>query len=142
MHDSLMQKIMQEIGLDIDDNNHIIDQDTGVALQFKGKQLKYINNKKCRLERNEIPFDPVCDAKLMNNLFAYYINKINAEDGRYVNIYYSVQDKNSKKGSIILKEERDNITMQSNSYYNDSLKYMDLILQLNGNDNNLNAYDN
>lgn len=142
MQKELTSRLMQEIGLDVDNKNHIIDQDTGNLIQYNGKNLKYTEESQSIL-RSEMEFNPIENPKLMSHLFSYYTNKIHEEDGRYVNIYYSVQDNpNTKKGAIELKEEKENISMKSASYNNDSLKYMDLILQLNGEDSNLAEYDN
>lgn len=140
----LLNRLMSEIGLDIDETNHIVDQDTGSSLQFNGKNLIFIDNPMQRINkrRNDIPFNPIESPKLMNHLFSYYINKIHEEDGRYINIYYPVQEPGNRKGCIELKEETTNTTIRSNEYSNDCLKYMDLILQLNGNDDNdLSDYD-
>ena len=142
MNNDLTVKLMQEIGLDIDNNKHIVDQDTGSLLQFNGKNLKFVENEEEFIPRGDAAFDPIGNPKLMNHLFSYYTSKIHDEDGRYVNIYYPVQDsKDVKKGAIELKEEKENIKLRSENYYNDSLKYMDLILQLNGEDGNLSEYD-
>lgn len=135
MYEELLNRLMSEIGLDVDDNNHIVDQDTGMNLQFNGKNLLCDDpTKRIFKKRDEITFNPIESPKLMNSLFSYYINKIHEEDGRYINIYYPVQD--GDKGYMELKEETTNTTMKSNSYKNDCLKYADLILQLNGNDDN------
>lgn len=139
----LVNKLMQEIGLDIDNNNYIIDQDNGNQIKFNGKNLKYNSDQNNnRRNSNEILFNPIENPKLMNNLFSYYTDKINQEDGRYVNIYYPLDSgDNSGKGKIELKEDT-NDTLQSNNYYNDCLKYADLIFQLGGDTNvDLTEYD-
>ena len=136
-YDALVNKLMQEIGLDVNDNNCIIDQDNGNLLQFNGKNLKYNTD---RFSKADVPFDPIQNVKLMSHLFSYFTGKLNDEDGRYINIYYPVDIPNSKKGVIELKEN--NNTIRSNPYYNDSLKYADLIFKLSGEENvDLNEYD-
>lgn len=135
----LTEKLMQEIGLEIDSNHCIVDQDNGSRLQFNGKNLKYIEDG-IRTGRNDLEFNPVENSKLMNHLFSYYTNKIHQEDGRYINIYYPVECAENK-GFIELKDGDNNI-MRSGEYYNDSLKYADLIFQLNGEEDvDLSEYD-
>lgn len=138
MPEKLTEKIMQEIGLEADQDNCIVDQDTGIQLQFNGKKIKY--DKNIHMGK-EICFDPVENTKLMHHLFSYYVDKVHNEGGRYINIYYPVEGQTPNKGSIELKDDQNN-KMRSAEYYNDSLKYADLIFQLNGEtDVNLSEYD-
>ena len=119
-------RILQEVGLEVDKHGHVIDQDTGIQLQFKGKNMKV-----GQCNRDEIQFDPLGNANVMASLFGYYISNRMAEDGRYVSTYYSTTKEKNERGSIEVKEGDD--VVSSDKFYNDSLKYGDLIFKLNGN---------
>jgi hypothetical protein len=130
-------KVMHEIGLEVDKNNNIVDQDTGNTLTFKDKTIKYEN---ANTRRDEVQFDPLSNPPMMNSLFDYYLNKIEGE-GKYVKEYHKSNNEKGEKGYIELKENKQNI--RSGSYYNDSVKYADLILKINESkdDINLPAFD-
>lgn len=119
-------RMLQEIGLEIDKTGHVVDQDTGTKLQFKGKHLKV-----GPCNREEIPFDPFTNSNIMSSLFGYFVSNKMEEEGRYVSTYYSTTKERNERGTIELKEGEE--VVASAKYYSDSLKYGDLILKLNGN---------
>lgn len=70
------QILMHEIGLDVDKNNNIVDQDNGQPIHFNGKELKYnLGERRSRMGRNDIGFDPINDTKVMSHLFSFYLDK-------------------------------------------------------------------
>jgi hypothetical protein len=127
--------IMREIGLEIDDDLNIRDQDTGDLIQYKGKQVKLAEST-TRAAKNEIPFDPINNSQFMANMFGYYTQKLHAEDENLsVNIFYQTDKTEEGKSRIEAKvsDNGNNCTLSSKEYYNDSLKYAELISKLNGN---------
>jgi len=122
--------ILQEIGLEVDKDGIVSDQDTGTKLEYNKKKLTLSNNKEVKhLNTEFVEFNPIDNPQLMNSLFDYYLNKINREDDRYIGMYHSSTNDKTKKGHIELKEGDSSI--KSGDFYNDSLKYGDLILKLN-----------
>lgn len=119
-------KVMQEIGLEVDSNGNVIDQDSRNLIQFKSKNIKCTN-----IGRDDIPFNPLENASLMSKLFSYYVDKLDKEDGRYVSVYYPNARDKGEKGYIELKEGTN--VIKSGTYYNDSIKYAELMITLNGN---------
>jgi len=118
-------KVMQEVGLEVDTNGNVVDQDTGVQFYFKNKPVKAEN-----VDRDSILFDPLNNQNMMSKIFSYHTEKLHQEEGRYVGIYYSSGDR-GEKSHIELKEGEG--VIKSGSYYNDSIKLADLIMGLNGN---------
>lgn len=137
--DVLNEKIMKEIGLNVNSNNYIIDQDNGNEIKMNGKYL-ISERGKTNIKDNSIIFDPRSNKKQMLNLFSYYTDKLNEEDGRSISVFYP---SNNKDGSgIITLIDDNNEKMDSNNYNNDCLKYADLIFQLSGDTNvDLSEYD-
>lgn len=117
--------MLQEMGLEIDKRGNVVDQDTGTNLQFKGKAIKI----GCT-EKNEVEYNPIDNPNLMNALFNYYVDKVNREEDRYISVYYPSSKDKTEKGSIELRVG--NETIKSDNFYNDSIKYGDLVLKLNG----------
>ena len=137
----ISRKIFRAIGLDVDNANKIIDQDTCRPIEFKGKCIKYTSdpNKNLLLAKNDILFDPINNTKLMSNLFGYYLTKLEETENIAFDSYY-VKAGNGGRTALELKSESETIT--SKYYNNDSIKYMDMILRLNGESNiDLNEYD-
>lgn len=128
--------VLTEIGLDVDDYGNIVDQDNNNIIAFKGKTLT--NN--YPPSKGQIVFNPLEDQKQMNSLFMYFTNKIHEEEGSYVSSIFTngTPNKNIKSNLGITVDDHQ---MQSKAYYNDSVKYLDLIIQLNGNTVDLSAFD-
>ena len=117
--------LIQKIGLELDDQNHLIDQDTGQPLHFNGKIIKYNHTNINRLAKNEVEFDPLNNTSMANYLCGYYIEKMNAEEETDINIY-SQSNKDRDTPGIVEARQNDMI-IKSDTYVKDSLKYIDLI---------------
>ena len=123
--------IMQEIGLEIGRNNKIYDQDTGVAPGFYGG-------------RHAIEFDPHNNKKMRGQLFGYFLNKYADESGVEIPSYHNIDDKSKDSGFIecLIDEDGTLNPIRSKAYKRDSLKYTDIIMQLNGDNSvDLSKYD-
>lgn len=132
---------MEELGLYADPNGRILDQQTDELLQIKGKTLKFVNDPAIRLERGEMEFDPLNNQTLANNLFGFYIDRRYNESGdRYVSNYATVADQQNKNMGVLQVKSEEG-TIVSNPYYMDSLKYMDMIKRMNGEEANLAEFD-
>lgn len=132
---------LDEMGLYTDPYGTVIDQETDNALQIKGKTLKFVaEDDAVYLRKNEMLFDPLHNQSLANTLFGYFINN-RYSDNNYVRSYYNVaNDENRQQGAVEVKIG-DSI-MRSGTYYMDSVKYADVMMRINNNDNvDLSDYD-
>ena len=102
-----------------------------MPIEFKGKCIKYTSdpNKNLLLAKNDILFDPMNNSKLMSNLFAYYLTKLEENEGVVFESYYT---KNGNEGRTALEIKNQYEKITSKYYNNDSMKYIDIILKLNG----------
>lgn len=125
--------IMQELGLEIGIGNRIVDQDTGGAIRFKGKDVMapgFYNGR-------SIEFDPINNGKMMNSLFNRFLETHSEESDVYVSAFYSIDESN-----CIECRMSDQTSIKSRSYDRESLKYADIIIQLNGGrSSDLSKYD-
>lgn len=129
--------IMEEMGIEIGDGRRLYDQDTGIKLQFDGKDLVAPGS---FIGRDVQEFDPYNSTRMMAQMFSYYTEKLveNGEADEY-NVIYSV-DTGNGKGHVEMKNDDDKLI--SKDYCRDQCKYADLILQLNGDtDPNLKEFD-
>lgn len=134
--------IMQEIGLEIGPKSQIVDQDTGLAIRINGADVVapdcYYGRRGDGTSKS-MEFDPYNNRKLMNSLFSYFTEKQENETGVGVLAFYNVDN---KEGGHVECRMTDNEVLTSASYQRDSLKYVDLIMQMNGEENpDLKKYD-
>lgn len=128
--------IMQEIGLEVRQNQRIYDQDTGDAIRLNGMDIVAPG---CYGGRQAIEFDPFNNRKMMGQMFGYFLEKYSDETDVDVLSYYNVDA--GANGRVECKMS-DNTMITSKPYARDSLKYTDIIMQLNGEgDTDLSKYD-
>lgn len=124
--------VMREIGLETSMyDKRVIDQDTQVPIMCAGKYLT-LKTKEEGIKPDELIFDPIHNAKQMQLLFGYYTNKLNIEsEGKiYVDTLYVKAENTAGLSSLAIKVNRQELV--SRCYTNESVKYADLICQLNG----------
>lgn len=85
-----MQLINNKIGLFINNNNEIVDQDTLIPLLYKGKKLKVSNTIN---PRKEVSYNPVYDENMLRYLLFYYLQKLEVFNNQYYPINYPIYDK-------------------------------------------------
>lgn len=121
------ERVLQDIGLEVEDDGTIVDDETGDTIQFKGKTIK-VNN----IGQNDIEFDPIENPSMMSKLFTYFLAKNEKETGVGTRTF-AYSNSNKKDKSYIELKKEDNTVVRSNSYFNDSLKYADIIFKMNSN---------
>ena len=130
--------IMQEMGLEVGPAHKIYDQDSGLPIRINGIDVVepgYIRG------RQMSEFDPFNNRKQMGSLFGYFLDKHAEETGSEVVTYYDIPSNEPQKGSVTCVMD-DNSKLQSGDYIRDSLRYADIIIQLNGGEaNSLQEYD-
>lgn len=124
--------IIKEAGLELDQRNHVIDQDTGMPIIIKGKSVKYNNGNINRLTSDEIEFDPLNNPLLAHEICCNYINKLQEEGELNITAFGISNKERNTEGRAVCIGCDDKIS--SNSYVLDSLKYIDLIATLNKTD--------
>lgn len=120
-------RIMQELGYEPNRHRQLVDQDSGVPIVINGMPVMapgYYGG------RNSVEFDPYNNKKMMNQVFGHFLEKYADETGVNVSTFYNI-DGNDGTGKVECKFS-DNQTITSGAYARDSLKYVDIIMQLNG----------
>lgn len=120
--------LLNAIGLDISPNGYIIDQDTFIQLLYKRKRVTYRDSN--RYGYNEYIYDPVNNANLCEQLLHYVAQKdeINI-------ISYGVSKTPSGLFQALL--QTDNNRFESHEYKSTASAYIDIILQITGNDKSM-----
>ncbi len=136
----LEYKLMMEIGLSVDNEHRLIDQDFGTFVFLNGKYIKAkLNGVEPFINRHTIYFDPVGNVKFMRHLFQYYMTKINKLDNKYFSVFYPIFNQENGTGCLEVKNE--NEYYKSEYYYNESLRYIDIIFRISGEVVDLRMFD-
>lgn len=120
--------IIREAGLELDEMNHVVDQDTGMPITVKDKKVKYNNGPVSRLMPTEIEFDPLNNPLLAAEICGNFICKLQ-DEGELNTMSYGISNKerNMPGRGVCIADE----TITTREYILDSLKYIDLIATIN-----------
>ena len=121
--------IMNELGFEPTENGFIRDQDTGNDIKINGVTL-VAPGLGANRKNKEMEFDPYNNKKMMSQLFGHFLEKYADENGVNVSTFYNIDGKDNT-GKVECKFS-DNQTITSGSYARDTLKYVDIVMQLNG----------
>lgn len=132
--DEFNELMFQNIGLDVDDEGIVIDEDIEVRLMIRGKLM---TTDESLVQPGIILFDPAGDPSIMDKLFKHYVQKHDMESGVSTrSVAYGTCAKNEKSYIELIKV--DGKKYKSGNFYNDNIKCGDLIIQLNS---DINVYD-
>lgn len=120
--------IIREAGLELDEYNHVIDQDSGLPIVIKDKKVKYNNGPVYRLMPGEIEFDPLNNPLLASEICYNYIYKLELEgELNTISFGLSNRERNTPGKAVCIADS----IINSDEYILDSLKYIDLIAKIN-----------
>ena len=92
----LTEMVMSNIGLDVDSQFRVIDQDYGNIMIYEGKYLKCsYNNEEPMITNNDIHFELTKNIKLMEFIFSYFLYKLELTRQLYFSTYSILE--NEKK---------------------------------------------
>ena len=137
--------LFSEIGLGINAQQYLYDQDTQVTIMFKEKYIKAsINGQPIYAGRNDVVFEPAKNYTLMARLFEYYLDKCQqSDDGDMLEGYiahYIDDDETKEKQRVVVKTVgRGEIS--SSYYFNIYLAYIDCLFKIAGYNANLSNFD-
>ena len=131
-----------EIGLSINNDQYIYDQDTGIVLKYKDKYMKMSFNSDVYAGRNDMVFDPVTNYNLIVTLLGYYLEK-EAADGNDIGYIADFKEEEFKRGFYAKGERfRQRVVIRTktgdlftNYYYNLYLAYIEAIFIVSGSTN-------
>lgn len=136
MQNPLNRTIMIEVGLTTNKDDVVIDENREPII-CKDNYLKYSSQRSVPVKSNEQPFDPMSNKYQMGVVFDHFLGKLE-EDDITVDMYREIHDGNAIE--VVLNG---GTTITTNDYNDESLKYVDAIMQLNGSSevNTLKKYD-
>jgi hypothetical protein len=130
----LYYNLFMTIGLGINSQQYLYDQDTGIVIKFKDKFIKAnTNNQPLYAGRMDVVFEPSKNYGLMTTLVGYYIDKeSNSEDGDRIGfISMGIEDKDIEWHRVIVQTNYKGI-IESKFYRQAYLGYIEVIFQMDG----------
>ena len=128
--------VMQEMGLDINDHDHIYDEEDEVIIQYDGCYLKYYDTDYIDLRPDEIKFNLIRNARLMDTLVARYIDKFCIRHGVQLSTYHQVGGFRGAKGYAAITYVENGVSkeIRSDELVNESVRLFNLVCKINGTD--------
>ena len=123
--------VMFEVGLDQGEHRRLIDQDYGT--EYKSQDGRFYVGPNSQSGVHSIEFNPALNVKQAESLFQYFGGKM-ADMGDFpaISTYYNQEvDKDTGSGYVEAVTE-DNQRIRSSNYVNESLRYIDVIMKING----------
>lgn len=141
----LYYDLFSEIGLGINNQQYLYDQDTQTTIMFKDKYIKAsINGQPVYAGRNDVVFEPAKNYTLMARLFEYYLDKCqHSDDGDMLQGYiahYIDDDEAKEKQAVVVKTAGRGL-IQSSFYFNIYLAYIDCLFKIAGYNADLRNFD-
>lgn len=137
--------LFNEIGLAINGQSYVYDQDTGIQLKIKDKYIKAsVNGEPIYTGKSDVAFEPGRNYSLINYLFGYYLTKAqNTEDGDILCGYtaHFIDDNPEKDKQRVVVKTIGRGDIASDYYYNIYLAYFDVIFRIAGYIPNLKNFD-
>lgn len=127
--------LFTEIGLGINSDQYLYDQDNGTVLRYKDKYLKAtVQPVEIYAGKTDMIFDPVKNYNLIVSILGYYLDK-EANNPEGDNIGFIAQfiedDSTREKQRVVVKTRRGDYI--SSFYYNIYLAYIEVIFLLSDN---------
>lgn len=134
-----------EMGMSIDKNGYLYDQDLGNNISYKGNMIKAsVNGIPVYAGMNEIVFDPVHNYGLISTLFGTYLDKCqNSEDGDILGGYiaHGIEDSKMDKSQRVCVKTLNRGEIASLYYQNVFLAYIDCTFRIAGYNVDLHPFD-
>jgi hypothetical protein len=124
---------MRELGLDIDENDHIYDIESEAILQIKEKFIKYSEDLVPYLNFNEIDLNLIENFRLMETLAQVYLRRYADNNGMNIVGFSQSKIRGSRKGLFVVSHSVDGEIKEitSDAYENESVRVFNLICKLN-----------
>lgn len=131
MMNELTEKVMSIIGLDINHEFKVMDQDTGLLLTFNDKYLKFSYSDEIPIiGENDMWLDLLNNVKIVIYIFTYFLEKNYILTNTYIRSFSQIND-----GIKTALDVRGDSNITSNFYTLSTLKYLDIIFRLSEYDN-------
>lgn len=128
--------LFMEMGLSINNNGYLYDQDNGTTLMFKDKYIKATTIPvEIYAGKTDIVFNPAENFTLMNTLFCYYLDKYTSDEELSSEIKYIAHfiEDNPEKTMQRIAIRTANGDIFTSYYYNLYLGFIEAIFILSNN---------
>jgi len=125
---------MRELGLDVDDDDHVLDIDSESVYTIKDKYIKYSEDEYPVIGFNEIDLNLIENPRLMEMLFALWVKRRAKRKGLEITSFYQSMIRGSNKGFFVvtyLGPDGETREAKSDVFLNESVRIFSVIAKLN-----------
>lgn len=139
----LIYNLLNEIGLSIDSNGYVYDQDSGIHLEAQGKKIKASVRPDipCYAGQGEVVFDPLNNTRQIHTLLGYAIDKEMATNPEFNCISHYITETPMDKPTSITLKMIDGSLLSTPFYNNRCLKFIGGIFLIYGYITDLSNFD-
>lgn len=138
----LCYNLFMAIGLSINKDQYLYDQDTGIVITYNNKYIKAsINDQPVYAGRNDMAFDPYKSYHMVITLTGYYIDKIDHSEEPIGFIAQGTEDTPDKEYHRVFVDTQAYGRVISDWYKDGFLGYFELIFKLDGQEVDLKNFD-
>lgn len=116
--------------LELETRNNIVIDTNGQPLVYQNKFINFPKNS--IQDKNIITFDIFNNTRLMQFLFTIYIRNYQINNNIQIQQFFLTPLTPEGYGSVVIRSEQLKSDITSNIYYNESIRYIDLILRNEG----------
>lgn len=140
----LLRKIIQEVGLEINTQEYLVDQDLDEIIIYNNTPLRFTLNTVflMPITSTDVIFNPIRDIEIAKFILSYYMTKLCYMYNRHFTFTGTYKDMNHCFVAEV-KEQVHGIThiIKSDPYNIQNLAYIDLIFKLTDDSLNLSTFD-
>lgn len=137
MINEIIYILLSELGLTLDSNFNIVEQNTGTVLQFNSKFIKFSYQGPFMIDGQEsVWFDPINSEEIASKFYNYYTKVLYDSEAiriLHINEVQSVSD-TRKCIQVTYIENEEKLEYETNYYNNLALAYLEIIFNFSRND--------
>ena len=124
--------VMRELGLDLDEDNHVVNMETMEIFQIKDKFIRYKENEYDQVYFNEIELNLLENPRMMELLYGIWLNRREANRGIDITSIYQSQIRGSNKGFFVttFMYSGESHEAKSDVFINESVRVFNLITKI------------
>ena len=128
---------LRELGLSIDDDDHVCDDEAETVLTIKDSYLKYSDEEYPIMNHNEIELNLLENPHLMEILFGIWVKRRAERKGLQIVSFYQSSIRGTSRAQFIVNYEQPDSSIsesKSDLFVNESVRILNLICKLNHTD--------
>lgn len=129
--------VLRELGLSIDEDDHVCDDEAKTVLTIKNSYLKYSDEEYPIINHGEIELNLLDNPHLMEILFGVWVKRRAESKGLKIVSFYQSSIRGTNRAQFVVNYEQPDSSISENKsdlFVNESVRILNLICKLNHTD--------